>query len=575
MVQSSKPTVVQLYAVTTGLSQITLQRVGAFNGFQAFVITLNSGDIVLQDADCNNTYGVCQKFCNQAEFCRLYCNPICCTSEEQRTKLCSTVAEWAYPHNSTKFRVTGPYFQTDTGAGIWAEDELWLHSTRGTTNVGSVAIALQVVRKAFFGRGGVHYIGLGRRSRTNSIVHVLHRRGYIDNAIVTIAYRGLHNQYYLLGEFNERYCEKDRRTVSVVGDLHWMFDAKQAAFLNHKTAEHNFRILLETDSITMMPREILRLLQETGIITPDYQKSEGDAHQNYYTINPKHLNDTFEFFFKLNKDLTLYSDLKSIDVKKWYFPETDTVVINAAALDPNPDRVEWVVGRVVLMKYCAFLDYNQNTIAFSPVIPPPYEMHGEEQRIKLCSTAANGAYQHNSTKFRVTGRHFRTEAGAGIWAEDELWLDSTRGIISVGTVPIALQVVQKAFSARSSDSVFGLGRQSKTHGIVHVLHRRGYIDDAIVTIASHGYYDRDYFMGEYNERYCEKDRQTVNVVGDLHWMFDAKQAAFLNHKTAKHDFRILLETDSITMMPRRILHSFLENSNPDEARRLNFATKTR
>uniref|UniRef100_A0A1I7SRA3 Peptidase A1 domain-containing protein n=1 Tax=Bursaphelenchus xylophilus TaxID=6326 RepID=A0A1I7SRA3_BURXY len=325
-----------------------------------------------------------------AEFCHLYCNPICCTSEEQRTKFCDDVDYRAYTGNSTKFRITGPYIThtIGNGVGIWAEDELWLYDSRNKRfNVGTVPFALQVVRKAYSAHAtNEAHFGLGRQSKNHSIVHILHRRKFIDNTIVTIASRGYYARYYILGEFNEKYCGRDRQTVNVVGDLQWMFDAKQAAFLNHKTAEHEFRMLLETDSMTRMPREVLHSFLESGVATFDYTHKYSNR-QNFIRLEPAHQNDTFEFFFKLNKDLVLYSDLESTDISKLYFPNENTAILEVAALDPNPDRVEWVVGRVVLMKYCAFLDYSQNTIAFSPLIPPHLRPNGDidqrKSRLKL------------------------------------------------------------------------------------------------------------------------------------------------------------------------------------------------
>uniref|UniRef100_A0A1I7SR99 Peptidase A1 domain-containing protein n=1 Tax=Bursaphelenchus xylophilus TaxID=6326 RepID=A0A1I7SR99_BURXY len=364
--QASASAVIQFYALDGGVVQTSVQYFGSDCMWVLSQITLTSADIMLPDADCNNTYGVCPKYCNQAEFCRIYCNPICCTSEEQRIKFCSDIIERPYQHNSTEFRITGQYYRTDSAAGVWAEDVFWVNDIRKIIRVGTVPIALRVVKKGFNAQGGEALIGLGRQSKANGIVHILQRRGFIDNAIVTIAYRGSFSLYYILGEYNERYCSRDRRTVNVVGELQWMFDAKQAAFLNHKTEEHDFRIILESDSMTRMPRHLLHSFLETGIISPEYKKYV--IRPNFYKINPAHLNNTFEFFFKLNEDLTLYSDLASVVLPELHFPSRKSLVLQAAALDPNPDGVEWVVGRVVLMRNCAFLDYNQNLIAFSRAI---------------------------------------------------------------------------------------------------------------------------------------------------------------------------------------------------------------
>uniref|UniRef100_A0A1I7RYK3 DUF1326 domain-containing protein n=1 Tax=Bursaphelenchus xylophilus TaxID=6326 RepID=A0A1I7RYK3_BURXY len=85
------------------------------------MIVLNTPEIVLFDADCPRSYGKCPVYCEVPQFCRSFCNPLCCGT----VAACGKVK--GYDHNSTMFKLRGKQFwhapQTDA-VGVWAEDEV-------------------------------------------------------------------------------------------------------------------------------------------------------------------------------------------------------------------------------------------------------------------------------------------------------------------------------------------------------------------------------------------------------------------------------------------------------------------
>ncbi|CAD5222699.1 unnamed protein product [Bursaphelenchus xylophilus] len=306
---------IKLGVTDLGFAQYcTMLRFGTDRKRQQLDVSLNTPEISVLDADCNNTYGKCQKFCQNDEFCHLFCSPMCCINPETRSKQCAGNRASDYMHNSTSFKVLNEYWTSaeDHASGIWVEDEVHVGDVdpEVETSAGKITFALKVVNSLYLDPDAIRRgdLGFGRHPTKRSIVQVIYDKGIIDRPVLTIAYHLRYSPYYILGEHSESYCGAEKHKVQALGNREWMFDAISATFLNFKSHRRKFRMILSSD----------------GVI---------------------------------------------VNVSYFLLPPSNKTVFPASAVDPNPDGVEWIVGRMIYLNYCAFFDYDENSISFSKLTP--------------------------------------------------------------------------------------------------------------------------------------------------------------------------------------------------------------
>ncbi|CAD5213448.1 unnamed protein product [Bursaphelenchus xylophilus] len=321
------------------------------------MIVLNTPEIVLFDADCPRSYGKCPVYCEVPQFCRSFCNPLCCGT----VAACGKVK--GYDHNSTMFKLRGKQFwhapQTDA-VGVWAEDEVHVlpvpqpGKDGDRMSLGVVDLVLQTPRVPFFDPKNP-----AKHPTIKNFVHLLLERGLINHTSVTIAFPvkspiGRLQYYYTFGEMDTENCHDNMKLVSAVGEREWIFDAIAVNFFGYKS-EGMFRMILTEGIAVQLPRNVLQQFIEAGVFT-----RYPVIYENVYYINQSLLVED-KISFQIDEQLRIDGDSKTMGIA------VEGTAAIFSPIDPNPDNVQWIVGRMIYHQYCVTLDYERGTIGFSKV----------------------------------------------------------------------------------------------------------------------------------------------------------------------------------------------------------------
>ncbi|CAD5213598.1 unnamed protein product [Bursaphelenchus xylophilus] len=315
-------------------------------------LQLFTADLSLRDFNCDDTYGKCKPLCKQETFCALYCSPMCCVDREAADRVCKAREGYYYQHLSTKFKVLSAYWRSRSNrdGGVWVEDEMQLlDSSYNTVDLGITNFTLQVATAPYLNAEDrpLGEIGFGRDPVGYGFVNVLYKKGIIDQPVLSIGHPHIFDPRYTLGAYNTNDCYDDWQPIPVVGDHGWMFDAQAVAFLNYKSEVHDFRVMLSSDGVARMPRHVFNSFFPSLL---SRYRNEYDIYQ----LNDSRRNDEFDFY---------------VDMLPQILAQDNVSLLQLQILDPNPDRVEWILGRMILLDTCITFDFEKSEMYFAQARP--------------------------------------------------------------------------------------------------------------------------------------------------------------------------------------------------------------
>ncbi|CAD5225501.1 unnamed protein product [Bursaphelenchus xylophilus] len=337
--------------------------VGTGKQDMALQFSLTTSEISISDAECNNTYGKCAKYCNLPTFCSLYCSPMCCIMDTYVTMRCVTLYN-KYLHNSSKLNILNDYWKSADGQslGVWAEDQIFFKdSARKTMDLGTLKIALNVYTSVLNAEWAISMtrVGLARDSASKNFVNALKESGYINYALFTIVFSHENRRCALMfGDYKREDCKNELAEFKAAGDREWILDAIGVRFLDYES-RRQYRLLLTEGISIYMPRHVLLSFINAGALT--FKQSD---HSNTYTVNLTTFDINQRQFFALSNSFALNVTLRTINVAD----KIRDLQIHANALDPNPDNVEWAAGEPFFREYCVSFDYELNTVGFSELL---------------------------------------------------------------------------------------------------------------------------------------------------------------------------------------------------------------
>ncbi|CAD5225521.1 unnamed protein product [Bursaphelenchus xylophilus] len=340
--------------------------VGTGKQEMAFQFSLTTSEISISDAECNNTYGKCGKYCNLPTFCSLYCSPMCCIMDTWVETRCDTLYN-KYLHNSSKLKILNDYWKSADGQslGVWAEDQIFFKdSARKTMDLGTLKMALNVYTSVLNAEWSISLarVGLARDSTSKNFVNALKERGYINYALFTTVFSNEKRRCALMfGDYKREDCKNELAEFKAAGDREWILDAVGVRFLDYES-RRRYRLLFTEDISIYMPRHVLVSFINAGALT--FKQSSMFAPSNTYAVNLTTFDINQRQFFALSNSFALNVTLRSINVAA----NTGDLQIHANALDPNPDNVEWAAGDVFFREYCVSFDYELNTVGFSELL---------------------------------------------------------------------------------------------------------------------------------------------------------------------------------------------------------------
>ncbi|CAD5208169.1 unnamed protein product [Bursaphelenchus xylophilus] len=265
----------KVYKFDVDITSFTLKnfRIGTHQQELEVSISLNNPDIVILDSLCKRTYGDCPRYCDHPTLCKIYCNPICCTSTSLRLRQCNRFSG-QYKHKSTRFQVLREFWKSyaDDSVGVYARDVMFLTANNGDvlklehqTFALSVVISLvNLIAQDIF--VPMYILGLGRTADKESFVEQLYYNNHIPLPVVTLTYDGMApgTHQFVFGEYHNDYCGEWSR-FDLVSETEWMIDAEGVAFFDYQY-QGRFRIAISESPILRMPRHVLQSFIDRGLL---------------------------------------------------------------------------------------------------------------------------------------------------------------------------------------------------------------------------------------------------------------------------------------------------------------------
>ncbi|CAD5207770.1 unnamed protein product [Bursaphelenchus xylophilus] len=287
--------------------------------------SFTSPDLEIAGFFCLKDFGACQKYCDTPQFCRLYCNPLCCTSKLLRELRCTRFVPNAYRMNSTEFEILPQPWKTADGEsiGVYAEDLIVFKG--GASNA---EMELGKTRNK---------VGLRRRSFNESFVNDLYIAGIIPEPILSIGYsHHPANRAVTFGRHVREHCGEYNK-IDLTNRLEFMFDGIDVVFMSY-TESQNFRIGLSESDTFHAPHYALTRLLHSKIIS--FKKESGYV----YFVNTKQLqNFTWTLSDGFRIDLQDYNVIREYHVAR---------IIYILPISPNPDNMQWILSSAVFFEYC-------------------------------------------------------------------------------------------------------------------------------------------------------------------------------------------------------------------------------
>ncbi|CAD5207768.1 unnamed protein product [Bursaphelenchus xylophilus] len=322
--------------------------------------SFTSPDLEISGFLCLKDFGGCQRYCEIPQFCRAYCNPLCCTSKVLRELRCTGhVPESAYRVDSTEFKILPQPWKAADGesSGVYAEDLIVFKggASNAEMELGKTRFALNLVTSLNGRTGNVestfnNKVGLRRRSFNESFVNDLFMAGIIPEPMLSIGY-SLHraNRQIIFGEHVKEHCGTYNK-LDLTNRLEFMFDGVQVEFMSYK-AKQNFRIGITETDIFYAPDYVLTHLLNSQVISP---KPDSGFVYNITT--------------KITQNFTwILSDGFQIDLEDYNVLRNSSTssTINIRTISSNPDNMQWILSSAVFYEYCMYIDYGRNLMGFA------------------------------------------------------------------------------------------------------------------------------------------------------------------------------------------------------------------
>ncbi|CAD5222896.1 unnamed protein product [Bursaphelenchus xylophilus] len=357
--------------------------IGTTKSQRSFIFDATTPEITVPDAHCTRRYSTCKKFCNvrkssdfiaklscSADLQGPMCSDVLCQRSSNRCGVRYSRLQSQFYYN--KLRIFSQFWSSPNSddVGVWAEDVISVQPLPGTDGewrfirLGTQPLVLKIPVAAFFDTRGMREIGtigLGRQPKIKNIVQILYENREIPYPAVTISMPkerlGIaQNFYFSFGDYNDKHCTANWESVEAIGDREWMFDGLEAGFLDYQSSR-GFRVILTTSDVIHMPKRVMDDFLERGVLA---YTSKYSGEFNVYKINDTMAARAFQNYFQITPSLRF--DMEMSDI---LFAREDDYVIQANWIEPNPDNVDWAVGKMILYNNCVVLDYKKNILAFS------------------------------------------------------------------------------------------------------------------------------------------------------------------------------------------------------------------
>lgn len=164
---------------------------------------------------------------------------MCCIAAGVRIRQCDMNLDNQYKHTSKTLRTSSRYWNSglDGACGIYATDMFTLQDSQNREYVFKNFRFVMSVHSTLDNFNGeimkASRLGLRRRKDGNTLVEIMKRDGYINNAIINIAALNRHIATLSLGTEKSERCGSWNRH-KIVDNNEWMVDAEDLQFFTQK-----------------------------------------------------------------------------------------------------------------------------------------------------------------------------------------------------------------------------------------------------------------------------------------------------------------------------------------------------